>query len=109
MVIRDGGFEKNVLPRQGNRRHSAALIRRCRAGSRSAKWVALGGESVSSLKLTATGTSLEGESVAQILAKAEGPLGGGMIPTGYSISSLSSLIDLLVLITAHQARGRRLT
>jgi hypothetical protein len=26
MVIRDGVFEKNALPRQGNRRQSAALI-----------------------------------------------------------------------------------
>src|SRR5262249_34096162 len=43
--------------------------------------------SISSLKLTGTGTSLDGKTVGQIEAAAEGALGGGAIPSGYSISS----------------------
>ena len=50
---------------------------------------------ISSLKLIGTGGSLDGQSVAQILAAAQTALGGGALPSGYSISSLNSLVSLL--------------
>jgi hypothetical protein len=51
--------------------------------------------SISSLVLTGTGGSLDGQTVAAILAAAEQALGGGSLPSGYTISTLNSLIDLL--------------
>jgi hypothetical protein len=51
--------------------------------------------SISSLVLTGTGGSLDGKTIAQILTAAETALGGGTVPSGYTVSTLSSLIDLL--------------
>jgi hypothetical protein len=47
------------------------------------------------LILTGTGTSLDGQTVSQILAAAEAALGGGSLPAGYSISLLNDLVDQL--------------
>lgn len=54
-----------------------------------------GTHSIGDLILTGTGTSLDGQSVSAILADAESALAGGALPSGYTISTLSSLIDLL--------------
>jgi hypothetical protein len=48
-----------------------------------------------SLFLTGTGTSLDGKTVAQILASANTALGGGALPAGFTFSSLNDLIDKL--------------
>jgi hypothetical protein len=48
-----------------------------------------------SLILTGTGTSLDGQTVSQILTTAEAALGGGSLPAGYSISLLNDYIDHL--------------
>lgn len=47
------------------------------------------------LVLDSTGTSLDGMTIAQILAAAERALGGGSLPSGYSISTLNELISNL--------------
>ncbi len=49
------------------------------------------GGALGSLKLTATGTSLDGLMVAQILAVAESALGGGALPADYTIANLNAL------------------
>lgn len=51
--------------------------------------------SISGLVLQGTGGSLDGQSVAAILAAAEQALGGGALPAGYSLSSLNSLVSNL--------------
>ncbi|MBS1708379.1 MAG: hypothetical protein JSS65_06605 [Armatimonadetes bacterium] len=48
-----------------------------------------------SLKLKDTGTSLDGQTVSQILAAANQALGAGTLPPGYTFSSLNDLIDNL--------------
>ena len=51
------------------------------------------GGSISSLKLKATGTSLDGQTVSTILTVAEAVLGGGALPAGYStLANLSTLV-----------------
>jgi len=45
--------------------------------------------------LTGTGTSLDGKTVTQILAAANLALSGGALPSGFTISSLNNLVDLL--------------
>jgi hypothetical protein len=52
-------------------------------------------EGFGSLVLTGTGTSLDGKTVAQILASANIALGGGALPAGFTFSSLNDLIDNL--------------
>jgi hypothetical protein len=52
-------------------------------------------QSINSLKLTGTGTSLDGSTVAQIEAAGETALGGGSLPNGFTVSSLETLIDLI--------------
>jgi len=47
------------------------------------------------LVLTGTGGSLDGSTVAEILAAAEMALGGGPLPGGYSYSDLNYLVDQL--------------
>jgi hypothetical protein len=47
------------------------------------------------LTLFATGTSLDGSTVSQILAAANRALGGGGLPSGYSFSTLNSLVTNL--------------
>lgn len=49
--------------------------------------------SISSLKLS--GGSLSGDTVAQILSAAETALGGGAVPSGYTLSTLNTLITNL--------------
>ena len=51
--------------------------------------------SIALLKLAGTGTSLDGQTVTQILAAAGTALGGGALPAGYTLSSLETLVDLL--------------
>jgi hypothetical protein len=51
--------------------------------------------SISGLMLQGTGGSLDGETVAAILAAAEQALGGGALPAGYDLSSLNNLVDEL--------------
>jgi hypothetical protein len=51
--------------------------------------------SISGLFLQGTGGSLDGQTVAAILAAAELALGGGALPTGYDLSSLNNLVDEL--------------
>ena len=48
-----------------------------------------------SLKLQNTGTSLDGQTVSQILSAANQALGGGALPSGYSLSDLNTLVDYL--------------
>jgi hypothetical protein len=52
-------------------------------------------EGLGSLVLSGTGTSLDGDTVAQVLAAANTALGGGGLPAGFSFSSLNDLIDNL--------------
>lgn len=47
------------------------------------------------LELCNTGGSLDGSTVAQILAAANTALGGGALPAGYTFSSLNDLVDHL--------------
>jgi len=47
------------------------------------------------LKLCNTGSSLDGKTIAEILAAANTALGGGALPSGYSYSTLNDLIDNL--------------
>lgn len=47
------------------------------------------------LVLSGTGTSLDGKTVAQILAAANVALGGGALPAGFTYSSLNDLVDNL--------------
>ena len=51
--------------------------------------------SISGLVLQGTGGSLDGQTVAAILAAAEQALGGGALPAGYDHSSLNNLVDEL--------------
>ena len=51
--------------------------------------------SISGLLLQGTGGSLDGQTVAAILAAAEQALGGGALPAGYTLSSLNNLVDEL--------------
>jgi len=51
--------------------------------------------SISGLVLQGTGGSLDGQTVAEILAAAEQALGGGALPAGYSLSSLNGLVSNL--------------
>lgn len=51
--------------------------------------------SIAGLKLKNTGTSLDGLTVAQILAIAESALGGGALQSGFTVSTLNDIIDLL--------------
>ena len=53
------------------------------------------GGPLGSLKLTGTGTSLDGQTVDQILAVCETALGGGALPAGYNIAALNSLASNL--------------
>lgn len=48
-----------------------------------------------SLTLCNTGTSLDGQTISQILAAANTALGGGALPAGYSIQNLSDLVTSL--------------
>lgn len=48
-----------------------------------------------SLTLSGTGTSLDGDTVATILALANQALAGGALPSGFSYSSLNDLVDNL--------------
>lgn len=50
------------------------------------------GGALGSLKLTGTGTSLDGQTVDQILAAAETALGGGALPVDYTIANLNALV-----------------
>ena len=47
---------------------------------------------VGALKLSDAGSSLDGQTVAQILAAAQTALGGGALPAGYTISGLNDLV-----------------
>ena len=51
--------------------------------------------SISGLVLQGTGGSLDGQTVAAILAAAEQALGGGALPAGYTLSNLNNLVDEL--------------
>ena len=51
--------------------------------------------SIAGLRLCNTGTSLDGESVSEILGAANVALGGGSRPTGYTYSSLNDLVTHL--------------
>jgi hypothetical protein len=51
--------------------------------------------SISGLVLQGTGGSLDGQTVAAILAAAEQALGGGPLPAGYTLSSINDLVDEL--------------
>ncbi len=50
---------------------------------------------ISSLVLTGTGGSLDGSTVAEILAVAEQALGGGGLPASYSYAQINDLVDNL--------------
>jgi len=50
---------------------------------------------VGALKLCNTGTSLDGQTVAQVLAAANTALGGGALPAGFDHSTLNGLVDNL--------------
>jgi fructose-1-phosphate kinase PfkB-like protein len=43
----------------------------------------------------APGYPLAGQTVTQVLAKANSVLGGGSLPSGMTISSLNDLVDLI--------------
>jgi len=49
------------------------------------------------LKLCGTGTSLDGDTISQILAAANTALGGGSVPSGFTLSTLNDLINNLNL------------
>lgn len=49
------------------------------------------GGALGSLKLTGTGTSLDGLTIDQVLAVCETALGGGALPVGYTIANLNEL------------------
>jgi len=51
--------------------------------------------SISGLYLVGTGTSLDGSTVAEVLAAEEEALGGGSLPSGFSFSTLNALVDNL--------------
>jgi hypothetical protein len=51
--------------------------------------------SIGNLRLCNTGTSLDGETISEILAAANVALGGGPRPTGYTYSSLNDLVTHL--------------
>jgi hypothetical protein len=51
--------------------------------------------SIGDLRLCNTGTSLNGETISEILAAANVALGGGPRPTGYTYSSLNDLVTQL--------------
>ncbi len=53
------------------------------------------GGPLGSLKLTGTGTSLDGQTIDQVLAVAEGALGGGALPADYTIANLNALVTNL--------------
>jgi hypothetical protein len=48
-----------------------------------------------SLVLSGTGTSLDGSTVAQVLAAADKAISGGALPAGFTYSSLNDLVDNL--------------
>src|SRR5262249_48908460 len=48
-----------------------------------------------SLTICNTGTSLDGQTIAQVLAAANVALGGGSLPPGYTISDLNDLVTNL--------------
>ena len=48
-----------------------------------------------SLVLSGTGTSLDGKTVDDVLAAANKAISGGALPTGFTLSSLNDLVDLL--------------
>lgn len=52
-------------------------------------------EHFGSLVLSGTGTSLDGKTVAQVLAAANLAISGGALPAGFSYSSLNDLVDNL--------------
>jgi hypothetical protein len=52
-------------------------------------------EGFGSLVLSGTGTSLDGKTVAQVLAAANLALAGGALPAGFTYSSLNDLVDNL--------------
>ena len=51
--------------------------------------------SVGSLVLTGTATSLDGSTVSAVLAAANAAIGGGALPSGFTLSSLNDLVDNL--------------
>lgn len=53
------------------------------------------GGALGGLKLTGTGTSLDGQTVNQLLAVAESALGGGALPADYTIANLNDLVTRL--------------
>ncbi len=53
------------------------------------------GDPMGGLKLANTGTSLDGKTVTEILAAAEQALGGGALPSGYTLASLNDLVTNL--------------
>ncbi|KAF0172559.1 MAG: Ig family protein [Limisphaerales bacterium] len=53
------------------------------------------GGALGGLKLTGTGTSLDGLTVNQLLAVAESALGGGALPADYTIANLNDLVTRL--------------
>jgi hypothetical protein len=53
------------------------------------------GGSIGDLSLCNTGTSLDGETISEILAAANVALGGGALPGGYTYSSLNDLVKKL--------------
>lgn len=78
-----GVFGGQVLALRLNVGFSAAGVTQGAGG-------ALGG-----LKLTGTGTSLDGLTVDQVLAVAESALGGGALPADYTIANLNALVTNL--------------
>ena len=54
-----------------------------------------GSTHVGALKLCNTGTSFDGQTVVSVLAAANTALGGGAIPTGFTVSTLNDLVDNL--------------
>jgi len=48
-----------------------------------------------SIWLTDTNTSLDGQTIAEILSEAEIALGGGALPSDYTISQLNTLVDAI--------------
>lgn len=53
------------------------------------------GGDLGSLKLTGTGTSLDGKTIREILAIANSVLGCGPLPPGYTVASLNNLVTKL--------------
>ena len=63
--------------------------------SAASKMPQTGSAAVGALKVCNTGTSLDGQTVANVLAAANTALGGGALPAGFTYSALNDLVDSL--------------